>query len=106
MKYDLRSPALRKHYAPLQPYNVPSSGITFLVLKKSRRAYRVPTKRLHLDAENKRFLEAHYRVHPKSRYFFRVFRPTSKAKDWVEPNYASTGLQAVNTQYISRRYSP
>ena len=80
----------------LEPYNA-FFGVTFLVLKKAS----VPVgskKRLRLDAENKRFLEAHYRVHPKSRYFFRVFRQTDKAKDWLKPNYASTGLQAVNTQ--------
>ena len=80
----------------LQRFN-PFFGITFLVLKRAR----VPTgsrKRLHLDAETKSFLEAHYRIHPKSTYFYRVFRPNDKAKDWVGPNYASTGLQAVNTQ--------
>ena len=72
-------------------------GVTFLVLKKAR----VPVgskKRMRLDAENKKFLEAHYRVHPKSRHFFRVFRQSDKAKDWLKPNYASTGLQAINTQ--------
>ena len=80
----------------LQAFN-PFFGITFLVLKKSK----VPVgekRRLRLDAENKKFLDAFYRAHPKSRYFFRVFRPTDKAKDWVTPNYASTSLQAVNTQ--------
>lgn len=72
-------------------------GVTFLVLKKAS----VPIgsmKRLRLDSENRRFLEEHYRVHPKSECFFRVFRQTNKTKDWVEPNYASTGLQAINTQ--------
>ena len=80
----------------LRSYNA-FFGVTFLVLKKAS----VPVgskKRLRLDAENKKFLDAHYRLHPKSRYFFRVFRPTHKAKDWVKPNYASTGLQAINTQ--------
>ena len=95
MKY-FSGPQIEEALGLLQPYNA-FFGITFLVLKKAS----VPIgskERLHLDAENKKFLDAHYRVHPKSRYYFRVFRPTSKAKDWVEPNYASTGLQAVNTQ--------
>ena len=80
----------------LEPYNA-FFGITFLVLKKV--GVPVGSKmRLRLDAENKRFLEDHYGIHPKSRYFFRVFRPSVKARDWVAPNYASTGLQAINTQ--------
>ncbi len=80
----------------LKPYNAFFS-ITFLVLKKAK----VPVgskKRLSLDAENRRFLQEHFQVHPKSKYFFRVMRQNASAKDWVEPNYASTGLQAVNTQ--------
>lgn len=80
----------------LQPYN-PFFGVTFLALKKANAP--VGRKmRLRLDAENKKLLQTHYRVHPKSRHFFRVFRPSDKAKDWLEPNYASTGLQAINTQ--------
>lgn len=95
MKYFSRS-QIEEALRVLERYN-PFFGITFLVLKNVN----VPVgsrKRLHLDAENRRFLEKHYRVHPKSEYFFRVFRPNNKAKDWVEPNYASTGLQAVNTR--------
>ena len=72
-------------------------GVTFLVLKRANVPVGSKT-RLDLNAENERFLEAHYRVHPKSKHFFRVFRQNNKIKDWVEPNYASTGLQAINTQ--------
>ena len=95
MKY-LSGPLIEEALGILQSYNA-FFGVTFLSLKKAR----VPVgskRRLRLDAENKRFLETHYRVHPKSRYFFRVFRPSDKAKDWLKPNYASTGLQAINTQ--------
>lgn len=80
----------------LKPYNAFFS-ITFLVLKKMK----VPVgskNRLSLDAENRNFLQKYFQVHPKSKYFFRVMRQNAKTKDWVEPNYASTGLQAVNTQ--------
>lgn len=80
----------------LEKYNT-FFGVTFLVLKMLK-APVGEKRRLKLDAENRKFLEAHYRVHPKSEYFFRVFRPTNRAKDWVAPNYASTGLQAINTQ--------
>ena len=80
----------------LQSFNA-FFGVTFLVLKKAN----VPVgsmKRLRLDAENREFLKAHYRAHPKSECFFRVLRQNNKTKDWVKPNYASTGLQAINTQ--------
>ena len=80
----------------LERYNA-FFGITFLVLKKA--GVPVGSKmRLRLDAENKKFLEEHYGIHPKSNYFFRVFRPSVKAQDWVAPNYASTSLQSINTQ--------
>ena len=95
MKY-FSGPLIEEALGLLQSYNA-FFGVTFLVLKKAS----VPVgskKRLRLDAENKKFLDENYRVHPKSRYFFRVFRQSDKAKDWLKPNYASTGLQAINTQ--------
>ena len=80
----------------LEPYNAFFS-ITFLVLKKLEAPVGYK-KRLSLDAKNRQFLQEHFKVHPKSKYFFRVMRQNARTKDWVEPNYASTGLQAVNTQ--------
>ena len=80
----------------LQPYNA-FFGVTFLVLKTAN----LPVgskKRLDLNADNKRFLETYYRVHPKSRHYFRVFRQNNKTKDWLEPDYPTSGLQAINTQ--------
>ena len=71
--------------------------ISFLVLKKGA----VPvgsTKRFSLDAETRDFLNLHFRVHPNSSQYFRVMRQGNKSKDWVSPRYASSGLQAVNTQ--------
>ena len=95
MKY-FSSAQIQEALRVLRPYNT-FFGVTFLVLKKANSSIG-SMRRLRLDAENKRFLENHYRVHPKSCYFFRVFRPNNKTKDWVEPNYSSTGLQAINTQ--------
>ena len=95
MKY-FSAAQIQESLRTLKPYNAFFS-ITFLVLKKAK----IPVgskKRLSLDAENRRFLETYFRVHPKSSYFFRVMRQNASAKDWVEPKYASTGLQAVNTQ--------
>jgi len=95
MKY-LSNAQIQEALRLLRPHN-PFFGITFLVLKKAR----VPIGakvRIVLDTETKHFLQEHYKVNPKSAYFFRVFRQNSYLKDWVEPDYASTGLQAVNTQ--------
>ena len=75
MKY-FSSPQIEEALRQLQSHNA-FFGVAFLVLKKAG----VPigsTSHLRLDAETKRFLEAHYRVHPKSEYFFRVFRPKQR----------------------------
>ena len=95
MKY-FSGPQIEESLRDLQSYNA-FFGVTFLVLKKSSLAVG-SKKRLDLNADSKDFLEAHYRVHPKSRHYFRVFRPSDKAKDWLEPDYPTSGLQAINTQ--------
>ena len=95
MKY-LSNDQIQESLEVLRPYNGFFST-TLLVLKKEN-APVGSMMRFSLDAENRRFLEEHFRVHPKSRYFFRVMRQSDRAKDWLKPNYASTGLQAVNTQ--------
>ena len=95
MKYFSRA-QIEEALFVLQRFNA-FFGVTFLVLKKAKVPVGQKT-RLYLDTENKKFLEAHYSIHPKSKYFFRVFRPSDKSKDWVKPDYASSGLQAINTQ--------
>ena len=83
----------------LRPYHVFFST-TFLALKKADIPIGSMTS-FTLDAANRDFLNRHFRVHPKSRYFFRVMRVTHRRQDWSKPDYASTGLQAVNTQSFS-----
>ena len=69
-------------------------GVTFLACKEKE----LPvgeTVRVSLDALTREHLLRHHRLDPTSERFFQPFRsPTS----WVKNNYASTGLQAVNTQ--------
>lgn len=80
----------------LAPFNA-LFGTTFLVLKREKAP--VGRKiRFALDAANHQFLEEHYLVHPKSRYFFRVLRQGDPNKDWNRPDYAGKGLQSVNTR--------
>ena len=95
MKY-FSNDQIQESLKVLAPYNVFFST-TFLVMKKEQ----VPIggeKDFSLDAANRSFLQTHFQIHPKSRHFFRVMRPNSRAKDWLAPNYASTGLQSINTQ--------
>ena len=95
MKY-LAVAQIHESLRTLTPFNS-FFAITFLVLKKLKTPVG-SKRRLSLDAENREFLNTHFKLHPKSEYFFRVMRKGARSKDWVKPNYASTGLQAVNTQ--------
>lgn len=95
MKY-ISLAQIRESLQLLAPFNA-LFGTTFLVLKRERAP--VGKKiRFALDAANHRFLEEHYRIHPKSRFFFRVLRQGDPNKDWNRPDYAGKGLQSVNTR--------
>jgi len=84
----------------LRPFN-PFFGVTFLVLKREK--IPIGSKlRFSLDAANHNFLEQHFQVHAKSKFFFRVFRQGDLSKDWNRPDYAGKGLQSVNTRAFSR----
>ena len=72
----------------------PFIGITFLVSKQIG----LPvghSKELSLDSATKSHLETHHRLDRKSEFYFQPFRSQTY---WVAPNYASSGLQAINTQ--------
>jgi AAA ATPase domain/AAA domain len=72
-------------------------GTTFLVLKRNE-APVGHTMHLSLDAENREHLRRYFRLHPKSDYFFTPFKTKKNEGNWRSPNYASTSLQAINTQ--------
>ena len=70
---------------------------TFFVLKKANAPIgsKMPFR---IDPANDTFLKAHYKVHPQSDWFLRVFRKGGKKnQDWYSPNWASHGLQKSNT---------
>ncbi|WP_419165377.1 AAA family ATPase [Candidatus Palauibacter sp.] len=76
----------------------PFLGITFLACKKSR----LPVgrvKRLSLDALTRKHLQQHHRLDEDSTHFFQPFKSRT---NWVRGNYASTSLQAINTQTFKR----
>lgn len=82
-----------EHLASVHPFFL----ITFPVAKKLD----LPigdTTFIPLDSATGEFLRAYYKLHPKSDWFFRPYKGANREKTWVKPNYASTGLQSINTQ--------
>lgn len=75
-------------------------GTTFLVMKKNY-APVDSMMRISLDAENRQHLLQHFRLHPKSDFFFTPFQIKKNESRWRSPKYASTSLQAINTQGFS-----
>lgn len=97
MKY-FSLPQIQEAMRLLRPHHA-IFATTFFVLKKQQ----VPVgSKIHfqLDSANKAFLNEHYRIHPKSLYFFRVMRQNNPRKDWNDPGYAGKGLQSVNTRGV------
>jgi len=72
----------------------PFLGITFLVCKKAGLLVE-KTSRIKLDTLTKNHLETHHRLDPQSEFYFQPFK---SPKPWVGHKYASSGLQAINTQ--------
>lgn len=94
MSYYLSDAAVKWAIRELKVTTHPFLGITFLACKK----HSLPAGRtvdVRLDAVTREHLLAHHRLDPDSEEFFQPFR---SPKYWVRNNYASTGLQAVNTQ--------
>lgn len=78
----------------------PFHGITFLVCKKAE----LPVGQkivFPLDSETGAFLRNYHRIDPGSDWFFQPFKSN---KDWVKPDYASSGLQAINTQTFGNAF--
>jgi hypothetical protein len=82
----------------------PFYGITFLVLKRARLPIE-STIEFSLDAENKAFLDLYYKPNKNSVYYYRVFRISDKNKHWLEPDYASSGLQSINTRQFRSAFN-
>ncbi len=75
---------------------------TFFVLKKAQTPIGGKLA-INLDKKNDLFLKECYRAHPKSNYFLSVFRQRGReGKDWLRPDWASKGLQKINTSYADK----
>lgn len=74
----------------------PFLGITFLTCKKERLPVGT-TINFPMDRKTKSFMNEIHRICPTSQYYFQPYK-TVKNKYWVATKYASSGLQAINTQ--------
>jgi len=75
----------------------PFFQITFLAAKRAR----LPVGDLmsiQLDSVTDEFLREHFHLHPKSEFYFTPYRGAGQGRMWVNPDYASSGLQTINTQ--------
>ena len=77
----------------------PFHGITFLACKR----FSLPvgtTTAVQMDGITKSFLIEHHRVDPESDWFYQPFKSSDTSKHWLSSDYASSGLQAINTQTV------
>lgn len=75
----------------------PFHGITFLACKKAQLPVN-STRSFPMDSITRNFLLEHHKLDENSSWFFQPFGPI---KNWVKHDYASSGLQAINTQTLS-----
>jgi predicted ATPase len=75
----------------------PFFQITFLAAKRANLPIGI-SKPFRLDAITNQFLKSHFRLHPKSEHFFTPYRGAGKHRVWLNHDYASSGLQTINTQ--------
>ena len=76
----------------------PFLGITFLACKERGLPVGATTP-VRLDTWTNKHLDRHHRLDPASEFLFQPFR---SPKNWVSRNYASTGLQGINTQTFGK----
>ena len=72
----------------------PFVGITFLACKKFGLSVG-KTVQVRLDKLTKQHLDRHHRLDPGTLHYFQPFK---SRKNWLASDYASSGLQAINTQ--------
>ena len=80
----------------LQKYH-PFYGISFLVAKLGQ----LPvgsTIEFQFDGEERNFLDSFYKPASDSTYYYRIFRPSDKSKEWLEAKYPSSGSQSTRTR--------
>lgn len=79
----------------------PFIGITFLSCKRNQ----LPvgeTIEYPMDQSNKEFMDEIQKIDPKSIYYYQPYKSNSSAKKWVKEDYASSGLQSINTRSFQK----
>lgn len=75
----------------------PFFGITFLSCKLNS----LPVGKqetYQMDAKNKSFMDAYHKIAPLSNWYYQPYKSNDRTRFWVRFDYASSGLQALNTQ--------
>ena len=76
----------------------PFFGITFLSCKANNLPVGEEEQDYQMDQKTKQFMDEHHRLDPDSKYYYQPYKSNSKETYWVRHDYASSGLQAINTQ--------
>ena len=75
----------------------PFHGITYLACKRERLPVSEQPVEFRLDRSTKAHMEKFHRLCPQSEHFYQPFGSLNPARRWVNPDYASSGLQRINT---------
>ena len=75
----------------------PFFGITFLSCKANDLSIGEESD-YPMDLNNKQFMDAYHKLYSDSKYYYQPYKSNSKETYWLRHDYASSGLQAINTQ--------
>ena len=75
----------------------PFHGITYLACKKERLPVSDQPVEFRLDRSTKAHMDEFHRLCPQSERYYQPFGSLNSARRWVNPDYASSGLQRINT---------
>ena len=75
----------------------PFHGITYLACKRRQLPVSSEPMVFRLDAATKEHMDSFHRICPQSGRYYQPFGSLSPSRRWVNPDYASSGLQRINT---------
>ena len=75
----------------------PFHGITYLACKRHQLPVSSEPMVFRLDAATKEHMDSFHRICPQSERYYQPFGSLSPSRRWVNPDYASSGLQRINT---------
>lgn len=87
---------IRIAISQLEPFH-PFFGVSFLVAKKAN----LPvgsTISFAFDTAEREFLQLYYKPFAESSYFYRVFKPSDKKRQWLSGEYSRTSSQSSRTR--------